>query len=423
MADTMEALKQTCIRIMEYFHKLDFAIIPSYIPAAAAGILEKMAPGEAFERARKMADPGWAFWLALAAESVAPQNRRDTLARLAEAVPYELTVKYSLDFEGLLVRVDPQWGWKLLVKLVTEETVLGDVALGLTSLAYQEEKGEVEFRLQKKLAQQSPSEMFQKIAHADRIGRLAFQGKISKQDPGFDPLMKAISKGGITSAEISALLGGAIALDPGWGLELAHQMGKHYSPDELWGCLCLIAESLANKARVERLVEITMSEEFIMEQAYWLWAAVIAGALHGERLHQIVAEFRPRVIDELDPGDELMAGLPILMALATAGENDLVLELALEWKCPPPVLVNHLFNEEINNISLVTHPKWPELLKLPQDCWAAHHNYASFYWWDPQAGSEAKTSLCRDVLTLAIHYPWYPRPGSVADIIRWKKVP
>src|SRR5262249_51793110 len=114
----------------------------------------------------------------------------------------------------------------------------------------------------------------------------------------------------------------------------------------------------------------------------------------------------------------LIAGMPLLTALAHAGGVDAALELAIEWRTPLPLLVDRLFRTAARSAAaeLHSHPGILRLLRIPENDWNQAFDY-DFGWWT-DAGSDEGTRLlaCRDVLALAVSPPWTTTPGSLADL-------
>jgi len=127
-----------------------------------------------------------------------------------------------------------------------------------------------------------------------------------------------------------------------------------------------------------------------------------------------------RVAEQLDPGRELMAGLPLVMALAHGGAADPLPEEVLGWRLPAPLLTDQVLQAGLRLPASVLDP----LLALPEQEWADLYPY-HFGWWRDAIGQEDSTRrlACADVLALAESIPWWPLPGSLADTCRWRIAP
>jgi hypothetical protein len=133
----------------------------------------------------------------------------------------------------------------------------------------------------------------------------------------------------------------------------------------------------------------------------------------GAELAELAEALAPRIEDELDPGDELVAGLPLLEALAHGSQAGLLVELAGRWRVPPPLLADQLFHGEAaaGAAALLGAGGLDGLLATPETEWDQGWQY-QFCWW---TGAQS----VRDALAVTAASPWRPLPGSLADLIGW----
>jgi hypothetical protein len=133
---------------------------------------------------------------------------------------------------------------------------------------------------------------------------------------------------------------------------------------------------------------------------------------------ELARELAPRVPDELDTDRELIAGMPLMMALACAGTSGLLLDLAVEWRTPPPVLADYLFHRMARRcaVELLSQELLEKLFQTPEVNWNSTYRF-DFGWW-MDAGSDEKKRLqaCRYVLALTAQIPWSVIPGSLTSV-------
>jgi hypothetical protein len=266
---------------------------------AAAGALAASSSAGTGAAGSGLEDPGLALVAAAGAAADGGPGRPEELAALARAVPPEELTSVLSATESLLARVDARWAWSLIQELAGADAAV-QAGLGL-----------------------------------DVAARIAID-EGTEWAPGVP----------LPDAEARVLLVAAAAIDPGWALELATEMLETHTPARLREALRLVAGSAARAGLGDRVAAKAAGEGFVSEQATWAAAAASAGALRGTALRGLTAELAPRVEDELDPGRELVAGLPLLEALAHGGEAGALVELAERWRVPPPLLAGQLFHAE-----------------------------------------------------------------------------
>jgi hypothetical protein len=134
----------------------------------------------------------------------------------------------------------------------------------------------------------------------------------------------------------------------------------------------------------------------------------------GAELATLAEALAPRIQDELDPGDELVAGLPLLEALAHGGQGGLLVELAGRWGAPPPLLADQLFHAgaAAGAATLLGAAGLDGLLTGPESGWDQGWVYRFCWWTGPDS--------VRDALAVTAASPWRPVPGSLADLVGWR---
>jgi hypothetical protein len=370
--------------------------------AGAAGGSD--APGEP-RAGEPLEDPGLALVAAAGAAADGGAVTQDELAARARQVPAaQLTPVLSVA-ESLLARVDPDWAWGLIEELVgAEEAVRSGLGLDVAA------RIAIDQGTAWTPGVPLPDPETRQLA-ADATAREAVAGRLrGRDDPRLAALHESPAGRSLFASEARSLLVAAAAVDPGRALELATEMLETHTPARLLQALRLVAGAAARAGLGDEVATKATEDGFVSEQATWAAAAAAAGALRGEELRRLVDALAPRVEDELDPGRELVAGLPLLEALAHGGEAGPLVELADRWRVPPPLLVDQLFHAEtaLGVAALVGHPGLDGLLARPEERWDRLYRY-ELCWW---TGSDS----VRDALAVVAAPPWRPLPGSLADL-------
>jgi hypothetical protein len=356
------------------------------------------------DAAGAMADPA----RALATACGNPGTSPDRLEPLTAAVPMSARATVLADMEPLLARIDPAWASDLLLRLLGAESVLRHGTLGLDVAARLGDDAHT--LLASKVACNGP---FARQLAADASARRREDVFARLDDGTLGPVRM------LPPNECRSYLVAAALVDPKRALGLAQAMLETVSPDALAPALLLLAQAAAREGLGEAVCERARREDFITVQAAWTEAAAAAGALGGSALVERVLTLAPRVADELDPGRELLAGLPLVMALAHGGMAAELRAQALEWRLPPPLLADQAFQaglrlpvSVLDLLLAIPEPEWPGV--WPCD----------FAWWRDAAGKDAdRRQACEDVLELAANVPWWPLPGSLADACHWPVAP
>jgi hypothetical protein len=353
-----------------------------------------------------MTDPARALAAAFGLPGISTQHLDLLAAAVAPlARPIVLT-----DLECLLARIDPTWAWDLILKLLGEEAVLRHGTLGLDVVARLGDEAEARTLLASKVARNS---FFARQLAADAAARRREDVFGRLEEGTLGPVRMLLP------SECRSYLVAAALVDPKRALGLAQTMLETVPPEELAPALLLLAQAAVRERLGEMLGELARREDFITVQAAWTEAAAAAGALRGPALVEHVRGLGPRVADELDPGRELLAGLPLVIALAHVGAFEELSNLAAEWRLPPPLLADQAFQAGLRLPSLVIDP----LLAIPEQEWSSLYQW-DFGWWRDTMGKDIDRRLaCEDVLELAANIPWWPLPGSLADICRWPMAP
>jgi hypothetical protein len=359
--------------------------------AAAGHILERSHPGRSFQDARAMSDPSLTFIIAAAGEASTPAGRREELTRLGRAVPVNRRVDVLATAEGLLARVDPAWAWSLMLELVGEVSI-PTMGIGLVITAYAERAGLTNFP---SALYQLP-DFYQRQLAADQTARLA----------------------SLLPTEAASYLAAAAAVDPEWALEIADSMLQVHPPDRLAPALIMVAAAAERSKIGQQVIKRVNQSEFITVQANWTQAAAAARTLMGPNLSATFRELAPRVQDELDPGREFLAGLPLMLALAHSGQIDDFLQYAVEWNIPPQILVKRIFSSRaLRGADRLRGSPALQRYILARE-WTQSLLFQTG-WWPDHLASCVPTQFSQDILSLTVDSPWPVLPGELADIIGW----
>ena len=382
------------------------------LPVASAGaIVEAAMPGAGWTAAMALQDPGLALTVAAAAAH-SRVDRCEELAALAASVPLAGRPDALAAAERHLARIDPLWAWRLVEDLVGPDAAM-EAALGFDIAAQ---------AAARHLAWRPPSalpEAYARQLRADEVARAAVAGRIQRDDPALALLNDDPPGRLLHPSEAGVYLAAAAAVDVAWALDIALGLLHTHPPSHLLPAMRLAAESATAAGLGDRVVALAYASGFASEQATWAAAAAAGGGLSGRALTQLAADLAPRVTDELDPGRELVAGLPLLEALAHGGEADQLGALALDWRTPPPLLVQHLAMAETGRgaSALRNHPRLKRLLEVPEDDWGGRAGPLPGWWLAAGPEPDDRLTACQDVLAVVAHPPWRPLPGSLADLV------
>ena len=384
--------------------------------AAASAVVGATNFEQSWDAVSDANESGIALVIAAGAELQSRTGRAKELVTLGQAVPVSNRPHVLFVAERLLAHVDPVWTWNWIEELLGNEHAV-EAALGLNVAAHMAlDKGR---EWSPGLFLRGP---YARQLVADQTARLAVAGDISdRNDPRFVALRDREIMQTLFASEARSLLVGAAAVDPDWALDRATSLLDFFGPEDLLQAFRLVASAAVRAGIGNQVVEKTREDGFVSERATWAAAAASAGAIEGKPLLELADELIPRIEDELDSGRELLAGLPLLEALAQGGEADLFFELAQLWAAPPPLLVNILFFAGTTKraFALQGHAGWDYLMERPETEWANLYHYA-FGWWIA-AGTDPKqrSAAVRSAIDVVLASPWRPLPGSLADLVGW----
>ena len=256
------------------------------------------------------------------------------------------------------------------------------------------------------------------VGHADHVGVVAVDGGAAPIVYGPSrllPVLRAAARAGHGNLAAGPYLAAAAFTGASEGLRAAHELLEWLSPDVLQEGLCLVAEAAVHQGCAPAIARLAAGESDITVQAAWVEAAARSHAVEPGTLISLIRELGPRVTDELDPGRHLLAGLPLLAALAAAGSDEDLARLGVEWRVPPPLLADQLFYR-----GLAAGPAvFERLLDVPEPDWDDLFEY-DFCWWKPVSRDPAaRVQACANVVAIGANLPWRPMPGSLKDLVHW----
>lgn len=389
--------------------------IDTTIVATAAALLERAEGGSGFRVAHKLTDPTLAFVVGTASEAAAPSGRTAELAAIGRRLPPASRPSVLSETEALLARIDPVWAWALCEELLAPQSPKY-LHLGRFVAAYGDRRDVNCPGLNDNADAAGP---LARELTADRTARQAVSGDCSGiESYALAPLRDTHKRGGLLIAEASSYLVAAAAVEPEWALARADDLLEHHSPSSLGPALELVARAAVAAGLSERVLEFARRSGFITEQAQWTLAATAADALADPC--RLVEDLLPRTLDELDPGEELTAALPLFVALAYAGNTDRLFLLAQRWRLPPPSLYTELFRRGMSEIAgpLKSNPAFSMYTTMPPKKWR-DVEWVSPGQWPIAAADDPRVEFGLGLLTLLSHYPWNPVPGSLAEVANW----
>jgi hypothetical protein len=385
---------------------------------AAAAVAVEAGASDAFRAADELNDRGLALLIGAAAESVHPSGRIDRLLALARSVPVANRAMALACSESFLARIDPAWAAELCDDLVGAQEISTHGSIGLCIAARAEFEGvSVPAWVVDPPASRS---LYLRQLAGDSLARAVALGRIKDKDhTALAPLHEIPPGRFLLPSEASAYLAAAAMLDAAWGLDVAVGLLQTHSAADIDEALYVSARAAIRAGLAASVALFTQRPGFIAEQACWTEVAARSGALPRDAIVAMVRQLAPRVSDELDPDRELIAGLPLLMALAHAGAVEPLIDLAVEWRTPPPLLVDRLFRGMASRAAatLCGDGRFERLLMIPDDEWNGTYKYAPGWWLDGGPDVPTRLSACRDALALAVTVPWRSVPGSLIDLI------
>jgi hypothetical protein len=290
--------------------------------------------------------------------------------------------------EPYLARVDARWAGELPRLLDVEAPAYGFV---------------VAARLDEAPAATLSDEPRERYLRADAVARVATRGEL-RDRAWLSPLDDLA---GLAPGEAASYLVAAACVDPLWALEIADALLYRHPASSLIVALRLVAEAAVTAGHATALADRVVKPDYVTSQATWLAVACRAGALAAPQARSLAAELIPRVTDELDEGDQLEAGLPVLEGLAHTMAVEDFGAAALGWAVPAAVLVDLLFVSGAT--SAAAHPRVAAAVAA---CPAGEPDVS----WSPPHGAAISAALA-----VAAAPPWWPLPGTLADLVRWQR--
>lgn len=361
-------------------------------------------------------DPGVALMLAAGAASVqkALPLDFDEMEHLARSVP-EGDILTVLSFaESLLSQSHPQQAWTLICNVVGAETAVEN-ALGLDVAAHlwpttRWQPGVV-----------LPPALERQLT-ADTTAREAVAGAVNGLgSPLLAGLLADPVDAGMTPAQARVLAVAGAAAEPGRAVEVALHLLGYFPVQSLAESLRMVAQIATKKGSAAEVAAQANIEGFVAEQCTWAAAAAAAGALSQPELKDLAARLAPRIEDELDPGRELVAGLPLIEALLRLDAVDEAVELAARWRLQIPALLWRCLYTGVGSGTalLSTHPALGTVVESVGPADQHEASGASRPWWlPPGADAAGRLDATRDILAVVARTPWRVVPGSLADLLR-----
>ena len=200
---------------------------------------------------------------------------------------------------------------------------------------------------------------------------------------------------------------------------------RSHLPVDLSDAFGLVARAAVRAGLSVQVAAMAQRDGFVAEQATWLAAAAAAGAVGLAGVSELARVLADRVDDELEPGRELIGGLPLLEALCAVGATDLLCGLAVRWCVPPPLLVTRIFVTDAlpreRGVVEDLQPLLDELMARPEEQWS-HLYHFRFGWWAAAGDTApARTETLRDVLRVSTAQTLRPLPGTLADLVGWDR--
>lgn len=369
------------------------------------------------------ADPGTALMLAAGPVTVpyelsTPPLDLDRMERLARAVPHDDRPTVLSFTESLLSQSDPRQAWQLICHVLGAEAAVQH-ALGLDIAAHLDLEHAAHWQPGVPL----PSALARQLI-ADQTARAAVAGHVhGLGDPRLAGLLADPHDSAMTPAQARVLAVAGAAADPGRAVDVATHLLHHFSVQALDESLRLVARIATRAGFGEEIAAQARAEGFVTEQSAWAVAAARAGALIGVELVDLVSQLGPRVEAELDPGRELVAGLPLIEALLQVGAVDDAVTWAARWRLPVTVLVRRCLYAGLSAGAgmLATHPSLGTLVAPTiQSDERVVPNWRDDRgaWWQPQGAEPSeRLNALRDMLTVVARTPWRVVPGSLADLL------
>ena len=224
----------------------------------------------------------------------------------------------------------------------------------------------------------------------------------------------------MTPAQVRVLVVAGAAAEPGRAVEVALQVLRDIPVHHLDESLRLVALIATRAGFAGQVAAQAHTEGFVAEQCTWAVAAATAGALNRAELLRLAATLAPRIEDELDPGRELVAGLPLIEALLQLGAVDEAVGWAAHWRVPVPVLLRRCLYAGLGSGAalLATHPALGAVVESAAGPGDQEAPGGGRPWWEPDGADEAgRLGAARHMLAMVGQTPWPVVPGSLVDLL------
>ncbi|MEO6530343.1 MAG: hypothetical protein ABI563_06120 [Specibacter sp.] len=359
--------------------------------------------------------PGTTLMLAAGAATVRPRVSLELgrLEMLARAVPVDSRLTVLSFAEGLLAQSHPRQAWELICSVVGAKTAVAH-ALGLDVAAH--------------LGAAEPWQpgvelppVIERQLLADATARAAVAGTLhGLDDPRLSGLLADPVETAMTPAQARVLVVAGAAAEPGRAVEVAVHLLRHFPVHHLDESLRLVARIATRAGFAGQVAAQAHTEGFVAEQCTWAAAAATAGALNPDGVVQLAATLAPRIEDELDPGRELVAGLPLIEALLQIGAVDEAVGWAAHWQLPVPVLLRRCLHAGLGTGAalLATHPALGAVVESAPGPGDHEASGGARPWWEPQGADPAgRLGAARHMLAVVGQTPWPVVPASLADLL------
>lgn len=386
------------------------------LPLAAEAVAA-LGGGHSDAAREPVCDDGTSLVLAAAA------GERERVVELAARLPLLVRRSVLMLTEPLLARVDPAWGWEVIGGALPLAMIEAHGSLGLILEAHQDrpESAEAEAETRTSLGgtgfKRCPE--YERQRAADRAARHAAQGLLQGlDDPALERFRKDPDAGSMFFTEASAYLAAVAAVDPDEGLSAARRMLQVHSPADLQDAIRVAARYAVRAGLGGRVVEAIGASEFVSEAACWLDAAAAAGALKGRDVVERALPLVERALDELDPGREWIAGIPVVRALALGGALGEQADVVRRLSMPAPLWVTEVFwaGALVGRDPEGLFPVVDAALAIPESEWCGGQA-GDFGWWLGAGDDGSRAACCRSVLRLGAVGAVRPLPGSFEEIV------
>ncbi len=248
----------------------------SQLVAAAAAIAGEPAIGP----------PGLAF------VTLAALGNSEALEQVSHLIPSDECAAVLQTAEPFLGIIDPVWAWRLEIELLGEPESMRWPGLGL-SLAGRMSEAAARQLFEQKLA---TNMLFAGEFEAHANARARTIRDAPPQDSQVDVAAAALQ-------------------DPEHALRLATSMLEVTMPWEVTEALTLVAAAALRAGVGERIRARVQDSSFASEQAAWLQAAVLSGAMLPDEAVELASALAPAISEGLEANREPFEEIPLLVAL------------------------------------------------------------------------------------------------------------